>query len=133
MVWDRVRRSAMRRAQSGVRAPDGRTPVVDSRLSETAPRTPWGEPDIQGLFTTDDELGVPFERPEQLGARETVTDAEFKDREAQAARQAAADAEEFVAPRAAAAEVVVAIRGGGGSVRLRTGSTAAVRRAARRS
>ena len=26
----------------------------------TAPRTPWGEPDIQGLFTTDDELGVPF-------------------------------------------------------------------------
>jgi len=67
----------------------------------TAPRTPWGEPDIQGLFTTDDELGVPFERPTAMGTRETVTDAEFKDREAQAARTAAADAEEFVAPRAA--------------------------------
>jgi hypothetical protein len=73
----------------------------------TAPRTPWGEPDIQGLFTTDDELGVPFERPATMGTRETVTDAEFKDREAQAARTAAADAEEFVAPRAA---------GGGGRV-----------------
>ena len=68
----------------------------------TAPRTPWGEPDIQGLFTTDDELGVPFERDRAIGARETLTDAEFKDRQAQAARQAASDAEEFVAPRAEA-------------------------------
>jgi hypothetical protein len=59
-------------------------------------RTPWGDPDIQGVFTTDDELGVPFERPEAAGAREVVTDKEFADREAQARRQAAADAEEFV-------------------------------------
>ena len=65
-----------------------------------APRTPWGDPDIQGLFTTDDELGVPFERPAAMGTRDTLTDAELKDREVQAARQAAADAEEFVAPRA---------------------------------
>ena len=28
-----------------------------------SPRTAWGDPDISGLFTTDDELGVPFERP----------------------------------------------------------------------
>src|SRR5688572_27963491 len=65
----------------------------------TAPRTPWGDPDIQGIFTTDDELGVPFERPEQFGRREIVTDAEFAEREAQARRQAATDSEEFVAPR----------------------------------
>src|SRR5262245_36143263 len=64
----------------------------------TAPRTPWGDPDIQGLFTTDDELGVPFERPAAMGTRQTITDAEFAEREAQAARQAATDAEEFVAP-----------------------------------
>jgi hypothetical protein len=62
-------------------------------------RTPWGDPDIQGIFTTDDELGVPFERPEQFGARELVTDQEFAERQAQATRQAAVDAEEFVAPR----------------------------------
>jgi len=61
--------------------------------------TPWGDPDIQGLFTTDDELGVPFERPEQFGSRELVTDEEFAAREAQAARQTVSDAEEFVAPR----------------------------------
>ncbi|RPH63532.1 MAG: hypothetical protein EHM89_03805 [Acidobacteria bacterium] len=74
----------------------------------TAPRTPWGDPDLQGVFTTDDELGVPFERPEQFGARALVTDAEFAEREAQARRQSATDAEEFVAPR-------VAGRGGDGT------------------
>jgi len=62
-------------------------------------RTPWGDPDIQGIFTTDDELGVPFERPEQVGGRELVTDQEFAERQAQATRQAAVDAEETVAPR----------------------------------
>ena len=65
----------------------------------TAPLTPWGDPDIQGTFTTDDELGVPFERPAQFGTRTDVTDTEFADRQAQAARQAATDAEEFVAAR----------------------------------
>jgi len=61
-------------------------------------RTPWGDPDIQGLFTTDDELGVPFERPEQFAGRDVVSDKEFADRQTQAARQAETDAEEFVAP-----------------------------------
>jgi hypothetical protein len=71
-------------------------------------RTPWGDPDIQGIFTTDDELGVPFERPDQFAGRETITDKEFADRQAQAQRQAAVDSEEFVAPR-------VAGRGGDGT------------------
>jgi hypothetical protein len=62
-------------------------------------RTPWGDPDIQGLFTTDDELGVPFERPEQFGDRGVVTEQEFAERQTQSTRQAEADAEEFVAPR----------------------------------
>jgi hypothetical protein len=79
-----------------------------------APRTPWGDPDIQGLFTTDDELGVPFERPEAMGTRETVTDKEFADREAQAERQSATDAEEFVAPRANAGNRAGNPEGGGG-------------------
>ena len=64
-------------------------------------RTPWGDPDIQGLFTTDDELGVPFERPEQFGDRAVVTEEEFGQRQTQAARQAETDAEEFVVPRTA--------------------------------
>jgi hypothetical protein len=62
-------------------------------------RTPWGDPDIQGIFTTDDELGVPFERPEQFAGRDVVSDQEFEERLGQARRQAAVDSEEFVAPR----------------------------------
>ncbi len=64
-------------------------------------RTPWGDPDIQGLFTTDDELGVPFERPEQFGDRAMVSEEEFATRQTQAVRQAEVDAEEFVVPRTA--------------------------------
>ena len=78
-----------------------------ARPGSSAFLTPWGDPDIQGLFTTDDELGVPFERPEQAGERDVVTDQEFADRQSQAARQAANDAEAFVAPGTG--------RGGGGT------------------
>src|ERR1041384_3170717 len=64
-----------------------------------APRTAWGDPDISGLFTTDDELGVPFERQTQFGDRQFVTDEEYKQRLAPYERQDGGDREEFVAPR----------------------------------
>jgi len=64
-----------------------------------APRMPWGDPDISGLFTTDDELGVPFERPAQFGDRQFVTAEEFAQRQSQSERQDEADREAFVAPR----------------------------------
>src|SRR5712691_10037183 len=63
------------------------------------PRLPWGDPDISGLFTTDDELGVPFERPAQFGDRQVVTAEEFAQRQTQSERQDEADRETFVAPR----------------------------------
>lgn len=34
-----------------------------------APKTPWGDPDIQGNFTTKDEANTPFERPEKWAGR----------------------------------------------------------------
>ena len=73
-------------------APDGSDQVM---------RTPWGDPDIQGLFTTDDELGVPFERPVEFGDRAVVSEEEFAARQKQSTRQAEVDAEEFVVPRTA--------------------------------
>jgi hypothetical protein len=33
------------------------------------PRTPWGHPDLQGIWTTDDMRGIPQSRPEQYGTR----------------------------------------------------------------
>jgi hypothetical protein len=68
------------------------------------PRTAWGDPDISGLFTTDDELGVPFERPAQFGDRQVVTEEEYRQRLTQSERQDEADREEFVAPRAGRGE-----------------------------
>ena len=83
--------------------------TLAGQRSWSGPRTPWGDPDFQGVFTTDDELGVPFERPEEFGNRPVVTEEEFAQRDAQSQRQAAADAEAFVAPRGETG------RGGGGT------------------
>lgn len=35
----------------------------------TPPRTPWGDPDIQGNFTTKDEANTPMERPAEWAGR----------------------------------------------------------------
>jgi hypothetical protein len=43
----------------------------------TPPRTPWGDPDLQGLWPVVDMLSVPIERPAELGTRATLTDEEF--------------------------------------------------------
>ena len=42
------------------------------------PRTPWGDPDLQGSFTNKDEVGTPFERPSEFEGRriEDITPAE---------------------------------------------------------
>src|SRR5438477_430279 len=45
----------------------------------TAPRTPWGDPDLQGTFTDKDEMGIPMERPKEFEGRrpDEVTGAEL--------------------------------------------------------
>ncbi len=35
----------------------------------TAPRTPWGDPDLQGNYTNKYETSTPFERPAQFDGR----------------------------------------------------------------
>jgi len=63
-----------------------------------APRTPWGDPDLQGIWPSTEMVGVPLQRPEAFGTRAFLTDAEFKARQAQFAQQAENDEEAFVAP-----------------------------------
>src|SRR5437762_1066872 len=55
----------------------------------TPPKTPWGDPDIQGIWPGN--VGVPMQRPANLGERTTLTDEEFAQKQAQARRQAEAD------------------------------------------
>ncbi len=42
-------------------------------------RTPWGDPDLAGVYSNSDESGIPFERPAQFSGRrlEDVTAAEL--------------------------------------------------------
>jgi hypothetical protein len=42
-----------------------------------APRTAWGHPDLEGIWTTDDMRGVPMSRQAQFGDRMYLTDEEF--------------------------------------------------------
>jgi hypothetical protein len=68
--------------------------------AQTGPRTPWGDPDIQGTWTTDDTIGVPIQRPPALGNKLFLTD---EDLAQQAARQAEARrAAQAAAPAGAA-------------------------------
>ena len=50
------------------------------------PMTPWGDPDLQGMWPSGQMTGVPLERPERFGERAILTDEEFAAREAQLKR-----------------------------------------------
>jgi hypothetical protein len=50
------------------------------RESGWSERTLWGDPDLQGEWTSEGEFGVPFERPTQFGTRQFLTDEEYAKR-----------------------------------------------------
>jgi hypothetical protein len=41
------------------------------------PRTPWGDPDLQGTWSSDDTEGIPRERPPALGTQLYQSDQEY--------------------------------------------------------
>ena len=47
------------------------------------PRTPWGDPDLQGVWSSDDMSNIPMSRPPQFGDRLYLDDKEFADRQSQ--------------------------------------------------
>src|SRR2546428_13255288 len=51
-----------------------------------APRTPWGEPDVQGIWSSG-YIETPLERPDEFGGREFLTDEEVRQELARLARQ----------------------------------------------
>jgi len=46
----------------------------------TPPKTVWGDPDLEGVWTSDDSYGVPFERPKRYDGRKVLTDEEYAER-----------------------------------------------------
>ena len=60
--------------------------------AQTGPRTPWGDPDLQGIWPSGALITVPFERPPEFGTRAVLTDEEFAERTAALQQQAEDDA-----------------------------------------
>jgi hypothetical protein len=87
MIWPRLTRAFVAAALlSAGGSVGGQAPL----------RTPWGDPDLQGLWPSGALIDVPFERPARFGLRAQLTDAELAALESQVQRQAVAAAEEFV-------------------------------------
>jgi hypothetical protein len=63
----------------------------------TPAKTPWGDPDLQGTWTSDDCIGTPLNRPVNLGEKLYYTEEELAQRQAQLAKQRENDNKEFVA------------------------------------
>src|SRR2546428_2469960 len=66
----------------------GQTPAAGSPKASAKgtrtyapPKTAWGDPDLQGIYTNKDESGIPFERPSGLAGKNLadVNDDELKD------------------------------------------------------
>src|SRR4029453_11493892 len=54
---------------AAAQAPPSRT----ADKSYTPPRTPWGDPDLQGVFGNDNEYATPLERPAEFDGK-TLSD-----------------------------------------------------------
>jgi hypothetical protein len=62
----------------------------------TPPKTPWGDPDLQGVWPGTEMVGTPLQRDPSLGTRATLSDAEYAQRVERAKRQSNIDSQETV-------------------------------------
>src|SRR4029450_10989907 len=53
---------------AGAQTP-AKAPAKTSTKTYVPPRTPWGDPDLQGNYTNKYEQGTPFERPAEFEGR----------------------------------------------------------------
>jgi len=75
---------------SALRLSEGRPNAGTPQAAATsaAPKTSWGHPDLQGLWTSTGMAGVPIERPKRFGNRATLTDEELAERRSRAEKAA---------------------------------------------
>jgi len=66
----------------------------------TQPKTPWGDPDLQGTWTSDDCIGAPMNRQASFGDRKYYTEQELAQTEQGIERQQQNDLVETIAPDA---------------------------------
>jgi hypothetical protein len=82
----------------GVMTPAGGVPALGSYK---VPKTPWGEPDLQGTYNANDLQGIQMQRAQAIGTRYRLNDEEYKQRVAQRDQNVANDnSDEFTLERA---------------------------------
>ena len=62
---DGVRIAVVEQGWAGIEPEQGLTAAATSLGPYEAPLTPWGEPDLQGIWTGNAAHGIPLERPEE--------------------------------------------------------------------
>jgi hypothetical protein len=78
--------------------PSGGVPALGSYK---VPKTPWGEPDLQGTYNANDLQGIQMQRSQAAGTRYRLNDDEYKARVAQRDQNVANDnSDEFTLERA---------------------------------
>jgi hypothetical protein len=73
------------RGQTLSSAPVART--ASAAEAWTPSKTPWGDPDLQGIYTSDDFIDTPLERPARFGDRLYFTEEELAEAAAKLAKQ----------------------------------------------
>src|SRR5262245_50166624 len=59
------------------RVPAEQQTALAKNPSWKAPRTSWGEPNLQGSYSTDDMRGIPRDRPQALATQESLPQEQF--------------------------------------------------------
>jgi len=80
---------------AGLLSAQSAAPIVKRDPGYTVPRTPWGDPDLQGMWPSTEMVGTPMQRDTKLGTRNVLTEAEYKKVQERFARQAAQDEADF--------------------------------------
>ena len=53
---------------------------AQSASTYSAPKTPWGDPDLQGIWSGDSAFGIPMQRPASFGTRGELNDKEYAEK-----------------------------------------------------
>src|SRR5688572_12685494 len=81
-------------------APNPAVKATSTAKPWTPPKTPWGDPDLQGVYTSDDYINVGLQRNAALGTRLYSTDEEIAARDAQIQTATKNALQEFANPNA---------------------------------
>ena len=77
---DNVRLEVVETGWAGVELDRPREAITTDAEPYTVPRTPWGEPDFQGVWTGNSAHGIPLERPEDATDLASLTPEEAEAR-----------------------------------------------------